>query len=896
MDIHRSLIKDFVLPKINSVLVVDYFLTIQDMLSSSEDFQYGGILANPRIRTQNEIIWATESFLTKPVLLCSLTGEEKDYYAGILVRAIYSIESLIASVKGEDGGGNSATLLCKALSYVDDKSVYCADGKIVIVNWGMMPRQADMLHNAVYRKGKLIGNYAEYLDKVNSDITDEVVLEPEQLGTDIDIADDSIYADSTDDLQYQDWDVDELLGDEPVESDPVSEQKDECEEVSEPEDMYEEVPESEDVDGSNDTNAETPVDISESESLQEKPRKKFYAAIGKISAMLMLLLVLLFLTKDCQGPISIINPFYNPLPALPTVLPIYDDYVGESADGMSIIALDRFNVYLDQKGNSKTMLKWARAFKRAYPGKEYEITYYDKELDILQIMVPSSEREMIKTSLPGQLPEFSFEVYDESVYGFDSQMSDPMMNDSSAAWYFNPIDAEGAWEISTGNPDVVIAVVDNGFDASHPEFKDRIYKTHNILTHKSSVFPICTGNGIDGHGTHVAATVAGNCNNGLGLTGIAPECRLMLVQVGADSKTRALSATAIIDGVKYAIKNGADVINVSLGQPASYYEKSLPEYRQLNHIQNSYRQAEAIWSKLVDMADARKCVLVLAAGNDAVISGIDPWKRNNSTIIVSALDQSLNKASFSNYGVFPQLGREYSTVSAPGVAIFSAIPNDSYDYCDGTSMACPIVSGSVALLKCLDRSLSTLQIINLFKETGVNVDDDIGPMINIGKAMHLLNGEPDYQRINCRNISKEIKELRRQLDSLTKLCPEAAHPDDTLKFNDAIKDPTTMDGLWKVTTSLVSRSDQSPVEIFMEFHGQDGELTLINKGLKYSAPLKIEVTDTSIFIKQLSDAIAENGDRFMAYDYSCVADRNGNLLCSGISAHGDKLEFNLVRV
>ena len=897
MDIHRSLIKDFVLPKINSVFVVDYFLTIQDMLSSSEDFQYEGILANPRIRTHNEIIWATESFLTKPVLLCSLTGEDKDYYADILVRAIQSIENLSASLKEEDGGDVSDILLKRALSYVDEGSVYCADGKIVIVNWGMMPRQADQYHSTIYRKGKLIGSYAAYMDKEDYDVKIGDVLDSESEEIDIDPTENNISADSLAPLPNHDWDIGELTGEELAEPDPVSVPDLESVPIPDPESELEDDEEiSEPDDDGNDTVEETPVDLSEPESLQEEPQKKSFTTIGKVSALLLLLLALLFLTKDCQGPISFVNPFYNPLPAVPTVLPVYDDHVGESADGISIIALDRLNVYLDQKGKSRTMLKWARAFKRAYPGKEYEITYYDKELDILQIMVPSSEREMIKTSLPGQLPEFSFEVYDESVYGYDSQMSDPMMNDPSASWYFNPIDAEGAWEISTGNPDVVIAVVDNGFDASHPEFKDRIYKTHNILTHKSSVFPIRTENGIDGHGTHVAATVAGNCNNGLGLTGIAPECRLMLVQVGADSKTRALSATAIIDGVKYAIKNGADVINVSLGHPASYYEKSLPEYRQLNHIQNSYRQAEAIWSKLVDMADARKCVLVLAAGNDDVISGIDPWKRNNSTIIVSALDQSLNKASFSNYGVFPQLGREYSTVSAPGVAIFSAIPNDSYDYCNGTSMACPIVSGSVALLKCLDRSLSTLQIINLLKETGVNVGDDIGPMINIGKAMHLLNGEPDYQRINCRNISKEIKELRRQLDSLTKLCPEAAHPDDTLKFNDAIKDPTTMDGLWKVTTSLVSRSDQSPVEIFMEFHGQDGELTLINKGLKYSAPLKIEVTDTSIFIKQLSDAIAENGDRFMAYDYSCVADRNGNLLCSGISAHGDKLEFNLVRV
>ena len=888
MDIHRSQIRDFVLPKINSVFVVDYYLTIHSILSSSEDLQYKGILANPRIRTQNEIIWATESFLTKPVLLCNLLGNEKDYYADILVRAIHSVERLSSSIKSEDGGEASATLLRKALSYVDEGSVYCADGKIVIVNWGMMPRTTDVQHCTICRKGQLIGSYAEYLDK--EDYNEEIRSVDESIHQEFDgkLIDDGSSLEINDKLAFQAEDIATSVDEETVLSDLEQEQAEEQ--------MLEEADASVQDDKCNEADEKSPVEVSDPELPEEKDKKKSFTALWKIPVLLLLLLALMFLTRGCHGPISVVNPFYNPLPSVPTVLPIYDDYVGESIDGMSLIALDRLNIYLDQKGNPRTMLKWARAFKRAYPGKEYEITYYDKELDILQIMVPSSEREVIKNSLPGQLSEFSFEVYEEAVYGADSQMSDPMMSDPSASWYFDPIDAEGAWEISTGNSDVVIAVVDNGFDASHPEFKDRIYKTHNILTHKSSVFPIRTENGIDGHGTHVAATVAGNCNNGLGLTGIAPECRLMLVQVGTDSSTGLMSSMAVIDGVKYAIDHGADVINISLGQCLSYYEQNLPESMQLNYIKISYRQEEAIWEILSAKAEAHKCVLVFAAGNNDVVSGMDPKKRNNSTIIVSALDESLNKVSFSNYGIYPHLGREYSTVSAPGVNIYSATPNESFSYMNGTSMAAPIVSGSVALLKSLDRNLNSHQVIHILKETGVNVGDDIGPMINIGKAVHLLNGEPDYGRVNCQKISKEIKKLRRQLDSLTHLCPEAAQPDDTLKFDDVVKNPTSLDGLWKVTTSLVSSRDQSPVEIFMEFQGQDGRKILINKGIEYSAPLKVEITDNTIFIKQLSDARAENGDTFIAFNYSCSTDRNGNLLCSGISAYGDKLEFNLVRV
>lgn len=882
MDIHRSNIKDFILPKINSVFVVDYYLTIQSVFDSCEDFQYEDILANPRIRTQNEIVWATEVFLAKPVLLCNLKDKDKDFYSDLLIRAIHSIEELRLSIKENLDDRALSDLLEKVLSYIDDTSVYCGDGKIVIANWGMIPRETNIPHNTICRKGQLVGKYSKSADKQKTDIKDAPVCAAESMMKEVDS---TVCGISTDICTEEAMDISE-------DSAPLT---DGCALSDSPKvSVYEKL--SDTKAGTYETETNTHIDTRSTEDSNRKNKSKWFMNFGKILAIMSLLMFLLFLSKDCQGPINIINPFFNPLPAVPTIEPIVDEFVGESADGMNIIATDRLNIYLDQKGNKKTMLKWARAFKRAYPGKEYEISFYDRELDFLQIMVPSSERDYIKTSLPEKLSGFSFEVYDESVYGSDSSMTDPMMNDPNASWYFAPIDAEGAWAVSTGNPDVIIAVVDNGFDSSHPEFEGRIFETYNVLTHDSSVWPIVTEDGVSAHGTHVAATVAGNCNNGTGISGIAPECRLLLVQVGSDSRSGMMSSTAIREGIKYSISNGADVVNISLGQTLSSYEANLSEARQLNYIDNSYRQEEAMWQKLSAMAEERKCVLVFSAGNNDVISGMDPKKRNNSTIIVSALDQSLNKASFSNYGIYPHLGREYSTVSAPGVNIYSATPNASYDYKDGTSMAAPIVSGSVALLKCLDRSLNSYQIINILKETGVPVGEDIGPMINIGKAMHMLNGDSTYKRFDCRSISKEIKYLRKQLDSLMNLCPEASEPEDTLKYDDAIRDPSSLDGLWMVTTSLVSTLDQSPVEIYMEFKSQEGKLILINKEREYSAPLKVEVAGTSIFIKQLSDARSDDGHTFIAYDYSCSADRNGNLFCTAISGGVDKFEFNLVRV
>ena len=88
MDIHRSYINNFILPKVKSVYLIDYYEGIQSILIGREDFNYKDLLANPRVRTQNEIIWSTESFSHKPVLLSSLSGYEKDKYSYLLNQCI----------------------------------------------------------------------------------------------------------------------------------------------------------------------------------------------------------------------------------------------------------------------------------------------------------------------------------------------------------------------------------------------------------------------------------------------------------------------------------------------------------------------------------------------------------------------------------------------------------------------------------------------------------------------------------------------------------------------------------------------------------------------------------------------------------------------------------------
>lgn len=299
-----------------------------------------------------------------------------------------------------------------------------------------------------------------------------------------------------------------------------------------------------------------------------------------------------------------------------------------------------------------------------------------------------------------------------------------------------------------------------------------------------------------------------------------------------------------------------------------------------------------MWAKIFEKAKQRNCIIVFAAGNDNVISGIDPKKRSNESIRVSAVNTELTKAGFSNYGVYPNLNRIYSTISAPGVEIFSAAPHGKYMNMQGTSMAAPIVTGAVALMKSIDRNITLDQAIKYMQETGKNVGSSIGPMLNLKKAVMRANGQNAPSE--CEEIAEEVKRLQAKIDSLVSLCPDAGEPADTLKYDKAVKDKHGLDGLWKSTTSLVSVSDNTPIELYMEFKKLKGTLTIVNKGAKYTAPLKANIKNNKIYITQSSPARCGE-DSFLAYKYVCSADRKGNLVCNATSSE-NSVSFNLVRV
>jgi subtilisin family serine protease len=432
------------------------------------------------------------------------------------------------------------------------------------------------------------------------------------------------------------------------------------------------------------------------------------------------------------GDGGIYNPGrpYEPVPTPPEyrdvlppeqgVLPPVDTSNLVREPGRPIIFNDRLNVLLEDE--NKSIMDLARKFKQLYPSEEYEVIYYDDVVKRMQILVPPSERNRVKQEMPGKVsPEFKIFIFDEALFESNFSPNDPSFSDNEKSWYLKAVKAPAAWDITKGSSSITVAVVDNGFNVDHPELKDKIVMPYNVWKHNNRI----SAQDID-HGTHVAGTAVATINNGNGISGIASGCALMPIQVSNEQDV--MTTTSLLDGVLYALYQGADVVNMSVGMK---FNGSISEGEQRELQRYHFKEEERLWTKIMDIAESHNATIVTAAGNDNVLAGVDPLKRPKHFIVVSAVDQSsseVKKAGFSNYG-------NNSTVSAPGVKIYSSVGSDGYAYMDGTSMATPIVAGAVALMKSLKPELTTEQIKCILQSTGVPANGKIGNLIQIDKAL-----------------------------------------------------------------------------------------------------------------------------------------------------------------
>lgn len=344
------------------------------------------------------------------------------------------------------------------------------------------------------------------------------------------------------------------------------------------------------------------------------------------------------------------------------------------------------------------------------------------------------------------------------------------------AWHYNMINAPTAWDITQGNPSVIVAVTDTGIDLNHPELIPNIWVNPGEIP----------GNGIDddlngfiddvngwnpgdgnnnvqdeagacsGHGTHVSGTVAA-ISNAVGGLGVAPGVTIMPVKVlslGQGANCPA-SFAAIATGWTYAVDNGADVIQMSIGCSGGPCPYSLT-------LDNAFIYAET-----------NGVLAVVAAGNNNQPN--TSWDAFTQTpVLVAALDQFQTRASYSNSGANVDIaapGGDCDTdpLPNPPCSFFLAEPGSNegiystrlpgtealvpptpnHGWLIGTSMAAPHVAGCAALLVSVSPASTPAQLRTALYSTAVpHVGTQLGNgLLQCDAALNSIipqNGVPEF--------------------------------------------------------------------------------------------------------------------------------------------------------
>lgn len=248
-------------------------------------------------------------------------------------------------------------------------------------------------------------------------------------------------------------------------------------------------------------------------------------------------------------------------------------------------------------------------------------------------------------------------------------------------WGLKKASFPGAWNDARGKG-AKIAIVDSGIYGGHPDL-GKISAQKDFVRHDT------VANDEEGHGTFMAGVAAAITNNGKGIAGGCPACRLLVAKV-VNGRGVAYDSE-IVEGIDWSMDHGADVVNLSLGGPAQ----------------------SSVLKRAVNKARRRGAVVVAAAGNERTSKRSYP-AAYSTVMAVSATNRRDKIASFSNRG-------DWVDVAAPGVDILSTRASGGYGRESGTSVAAPFVSALAGLLA--SEGMSPSRIRNRIEDTAT----DLGP-------------------------------------------------------------------------------------------------------------------------------------------------------------------------
>jgi subtilisin family serine protease len=288
-------------------------------------------------------------------------------------------------------------------------------------------------------------------------------------------------------------------------------------------------------------------------------------------------------------------------------------------------------------------------------------------------------------------------------------------------WYLTEDKAFDAFADLPILPLVKVAVIDSGIDKTHPELLKRVVASRSFVGG--------TANDDDGHGTFVAGEIAAAVDNGRGIAGLAPSARLVVAKVVRDDGS--VSTWAEAHAIRWAVREGARVINISLG--------GIRDPGDPNHSGYSWVEQRA-----VDYATSHGALVVAAVGNSQG-APIKPWRHASYP---AALDHVLGVASYGHSGNVPSFSNRddvYVDLATPGEDIFSLLPKaiteknpdcveQGYSSCGpkefrrgaGTSFSAPQAAAAAATLFSLRPRLTPDQVSTLLERTATDATPATG--------------------------------------------------------------------------------------------------------------------------------------------------------------------------
>lgn len=319
---------------------------------------------------------------------------------------------------------------------------------------------------------------------------------------------------------------------------------------------------------------------------------------------------------------------------------------------------------------------------------------------------------------PNGFVEIDFSRHTENVSTKNGKWvpNDPRLNEQ---WHYNntgqqggtpgsDIDLFAAWDIQKGNPDVIVAIIDGGIDHNHADIQANMWSGigYNFVNNSTNIEP-------HNHGTHVAGTVAAVNNNGIGVAGVAGGSgggngvRLMSCQVFASSSSGGFSVAPV-----WAADNGAVISQNSWGYTsAGYYEQSVLDAIDYFNLNAGSEPGSPLSGGIT----------IFAAGNSYSSGQWYPGYYSGAMAVAATNNQDM-KSWYSNFDTWVEIsapGGETNTVTQRGV--LSTLNGNTYGFYQGTSMACPHVSGVAALVVShIPGELSADELRDLLKETTDN--------------------------------------------------------------------------------------------------------------------------------------------------------------------------------